>query len=96
MLFDALFVVLCLLCAVLYWLQRRYNRSKVSVATASREFRLFQTSYLVAYALAVTGPDLPSLSPRPAYSHRCLSFHDPPPFRTAPCCLGILRTGFQC
>ena len=56
MLFDALFVVLCLLCAALFWLQNCYNRNKVSFTAATKhEFRRFQTCYLLAYALAVTG-----------------------------------------
>jgi len=52
MLFNVMFVVLCLLCAALYYLQNKGGASSGHSPTTS-DFKKFQRSYLIVYVCAV-------------------------------------------
>ena len=51
--FTAVFFALCVVCAIVTWLQRK-NGDQAASENVSQEFRKCQRAYLIAYFCAVT------------------------------------------
>jgi len=56
MMFNVMFVVLCLLCAALYYLQNKGGASSGGMPTTS-DFKKFQRSYLIVYVVCAVCAD---------------------------------------